>query len=261
VSAPALHAATFEKLSARTFHDMVRLRVDTFIVEQSCSYHELDGRDILPSTEHLWVEEDGGVVSYLRMYPGDEQATWIGRVVTAPTHRGRGLGGLLQQCSLASDVVAVVPESRLASSPLISLDPEDRVRHTTGQSLPDWIALRSGRLPSIPDGVALMPEERRKYAGRPMPHVEARDIVTDVLRFGLGQISDTLPVYLLLREYQSELLTPASDLGFQPIGEQVLMVKQTTVAVRRPSLIPVLEAVPEPRASIPTISSLSEDAR
>jgi hypothetical protein len=92
-------------------------------------------------------------------------------------------------------------------------------------------------------------------------HPEARDIVTDVLRFGLGQISDTLPVYLLLREYQSELLTPASDLGFQPIGEQVLMIKHTTVAVRRPSLIPVLEVVPEPRASIPTISSLSEDAR
>jgi nicotinate dehydrogenase subunit B len=31
---------------------------------------------------------------------------------------------------------------------------------------------------TIPDSVALMPENRRKYAGRPMPHVEARDIVT-----------------------------------------------------------------------------------
>src|SRR5437667_9035838 len=30
----------------------------------------------------------------------------------------------------------------------------------------------------IPDGVALMPENRRKYAGQPTPHVEARDIVT-----------------------------------------------------------------------------------
>jgi nicotinate dehydrogenase subunit B len=31
---------------------------------------------------------------------------------------------------------------------------------------------------TIPDSVALIPEKRRKYAGRPMPHVEARDIVT-----------------------------------------------------------------------------------
>ena len=93
-------------------------------------------------------------------------------------------------------------------------------------------------------------------------HPESRDIVTDVLRFGLGQITDTLPVYLLLREYQSELLAPASDLGFQPIGEQALLFKQTTVAVRRPSLLPALEPRPEPRGPIPTISSLHcEDAR
>jgi hypothetical protein len=90
---------------------------------------------------------------------------------------------------------------------------------------------------------------------------DSRDVVTDVLRFGLGQIVDTLPVYLLLREYQSELLAPASDLGFQPIGEQALLFKQTTVAVRRSSLLPALEPRPEPRGPIPTISSLGEDAR
>src|SRR2546428_11270661 len=31
---------------------------------------------------------------------------------------------------------------------------------------------------TIPDDVSLISEERRKYSGRPMPHVEARDIVT-----------------------------------------------------------------------------------
>jgi len=31
---------------------------------------------------------------------------------------------------------------------------------------------------TIPDGVAVMPARRRKYAGRPMPHLEARAIVT-----------------------------------------------------------------------------------
>jgi nicotinate dehydrogenase subunit B len=31
---------------------------------------------------------------------------------------------------------------------------------------------------TIPEQVAVMPEKRRRYAGRPMPHVEARDIVT-----------------------------------------------------------------------------------
>lgn len=52
------------------------------------------------------------------------------------------------------DVVAAVPGSRLPDHPLVSTDAEDRVRHARGQSLPDWIALRSGRLGAIPDGVA-----------------------------------------------------------------------------------------------------------
>ncbi len=90
---------------------------------------------------------------------------------------------------------------------------------------------------------------------------DARAITTDILRFGLGQISDSLPVYLLLRDYNRELLLPAEDLGFQPIGEQALLFKQTTEAVRRPFLMPAREPSTEPRAPIPTISSLSEDVR
>src|SRR5262245_54437541 len=90
---------------------------------------------------------------------------------------------------------------------------------------------------------------------------EARDLIADILRFGLGQVTDSLPVYLLLRDYNRELLLPAEDLGFQTIGEQALLFKQTTVAVRRSILIPALEPRPEPGTPIPTISSLTEDAR
>ena len=46
------------------------------------------------------------------------------------------------------------PPSRLLSHPLVFNDPADRVRHARGHSLPDWIALRSGRLGALPDGVA-----------------------------------------------------------------------------------------------------------
>ncbi len=42
----------------------------------------------------------------------------------------------------------------LPPHPLVSTDPEDRLRHARGQSLPDWIALRSGRIGRVPDGVA-----------------------------------------------------------------------------------------------------------
>jgi alkyldihydroxyacetonephosphate synthase len=56
------------------------------------------------------------------------------------------------------DVVAGLPASRFADDDdgggRLSLDPVDRIRHARGQSLPDWIALRSGRLGRVPDAVA-----------------------------------------------------------------------------------------------------------
>ena len=43
---------------------------------------------------------------------------------------------------------------RLPAHPLISTDPEERLRHARGQSIPDWIALPSGQIGTFPDGVA-----------------------------------------------------------------------------------------------------------
>ncbi len=51
--------------------------------------------------------------------------------------------------------IALVPKSRLSSSPLISTDPLTRLLHARGQSFPDWVSLRSGLLDTFPDGVAL----------------------------------------------------------------------------------------------------------
>jgi alkyldihydroxyacetonephosphate synthase len=55
-------------------------------------------------------------------------------------------------------VLARIPPSRVqpgdAETLGLSLDPEDRLRRARGQSLPDWIDLRSGRLPAVPDAVA-----------------------------------------------------------------------------------------------------------
>lgn len=54
-----------------------------------------------------------------------------------------------------ADVVARVPASRLdAVDGLLDTDPELRVRRARGQSFPDLIALRSGRLEAVPDAVA-----------------------------------------------------------------------------------------------------------
>ena len=53
-----------------------------------------------------------------------------------------------------SAVLATVPPSRLPDHPLISREALPRLLHARGQSLGDWLALRSGNIGLFPDGVA-----------------------------------------------------------------------------------------------------------
>ena len=64
-----------------------------------------------------------------------------------------GSGTALSQATL-NDVISKVPNTRLDDHPLIKTDPETRVRHSRGQSLPDWLEMHSGNVDSFPDGVA-----------------------------------------------------------------------------------------------------------
>ena len=64
-----------------------------------------------------------------------------------------GAGQALPDASLA-EVLAKVPASRLPAHALVVTTAEDRVRHARGQSLPDWLAMRSGDFGVFPDGVA-----------------------------------------------------------------------------------------------------------
>ncbi len=70
--------------------------------------------------------------------------------------------------AVLGEVVRTVPATRLTRGVLLQTDPEVRLRHALGQSLPDWVALRSGRIPAFPDAVAFP---------------ESDDDVRDLLRF------------------------------------------------------------------------------
>ena len=64
-----------------------------------------------------------------------------------------GPGRILPDAEL-EDVLKQVPESRLPEHPLIDRSAEIRIRHSRGQSLPDWLAMRSGQFGVFTDGVA-----------------------------------------------------------------------------------------------------------
>ncbi|MBK9090644.1 MAG: FAD-binding oxidoreductase [Holophagales bacterium] len=64
-----------------------------------------------------------------------------------------GAGTPPRDATPAEALTAVSP-SRLETKDLLSLDPWERLLHARGQSLPDWIALRSGQVGAVPDAVA-----------------------------------------------------------------------------------------------------------
>ncbi len=91
---------------------------------------------------------------------------WGDDTVTYPLHEGArrylealvGPGRPGRDATLA-EMAAGVPPGRLPAHPLVCTDAADRVRHARGQSLPDWIAMRWGPVPTFPDGVAHPTEE------------------------------------------------------------------------------------------------------
>ncbi|KUG58359.1 hypothetical protein AVL62_10585 [Serinicoccus chungangensis] len=90
-----LHAAKFADLDVRTLHDLLRLRVDVFVVEQQCPYPEIDGRDVEPTAEHLWMDVDGQVAATVRTLVDPNGTRRLGRVATHRDHRGRGYAAQL----------------------------------------------------------------------------------------------------------------------------------------------------------------------
>lgn len=95
-SSSQIQSVTGPELDARQLHDILKLRVNVFVVEQACPYPEIDDQDLLESTTHLWLQDDDGTRAYIRVLGCDTDQQWrIGRVVTRENARGEGLTRLL----------------------------------------------------------------------------------------------------------------------------------------------------------------------
>lgn len=92
-----IHCARFDDLDPRGLYDLLQLRSAVFVVEQACAFLDLDGRDHEPATEHLWVRDDRGIVSAIRILDERDGMWSIGRVVTRPDARSGGAAGALMR--------------------------------------------------------------------------------------------------------------------------------------------------------------------
>lgn len=81
----------FNELENRELYEILRLRSEVFVIEQSCIYTDMDSKD--ESAYHLLGEDNGEITAYLRILPRgisyDEVS--IGRVLVRETHRRKGL--------------------------------------------------------------------------------------------------------------------------------------------------------------------------
>jgi ElaA protein len=100
---------SFDELGSALLYRILAARNAVFVVEQACPYQDIDGRD--PHSLHLVAQvrnasdvsdlsglsglsDEPQIAAYLRLLPPglayDEAS--IGRVITAASHRGTGLG-------------------------------------------------------------------------------------------------------------------------------------------------------------------------
>ncbi|MEQ6377926.1 GNAT family N-acetyltransferase [Bacillaceae bacterium S4-13-56] len=91
---------SFNELSNDELYQIMKARVEIFVVEQECPYPELDGHDQV--SQHLYGIEDGQIAVYARLVPKNTKykEASIGRVIVTQPFRGRGYGHQLMEKSV-----------------------------------------------------------------------------------------------------------------------------------------------------------------
>jgi len=82
----------FDELTPTELYQILQLRNEVFVVEQNVVYQDADGKDY--KALHVFLKDNNRIISYIRICkPGDYfKNACIGRVVTHPSYRRRGIG-------------------------------------------------------------------------------------------------------------------------------------------------------------------------
>ncbi|MDG0978300.1 MAG: GNAT family N-acetyltransferase [Halieaceae bacterium] len=91
----------FESLSNQQLYQILALRSEVFVVEQTCAYQDLDGKDL--KALHLIGTLENKVLATARLLPAGvsyPDAASIGRIVVHPSLRGQDLGRKTVQLAL-----------------------------------------------------------------------------------------------------------------------------------------------------------------
>jgi len=104
MSTVALRRSWALDLDTPTLYELLKLRVQVFVVEQKSAYPELDGLDLLRETRHFWLDDEGEVIATLRLLEEHDDGVKsfrIGRQCTVVSARGHGFTTRLLLAALA----------------------------------------------------------------------------------------------------------------------------------------------------------------
>jgi ElaA protein len=84
-------------LTTLELYEMLQLRSEVFVVEQACTFLDMDGADV--QAMHLLGTREGRLVAYARCFAAGVKfaEASIGRVVTHASARGGGIGHVLMK--------------------------------------------------------------------------------------------------------------------------------------------------------------------
>ena len=86
----------FEELTTSELYEILKVRAEIFVVEQNCAYQDLDDKDY--DSLHIFYEESGKVVAYMRAFMKEKDIVQMGRVLTVK--HGTGLGGKILKAGI-----------------------------------------------------------------------------------------------------------------------------------------------------------------
>ena len=89
----------FNELTLSELYEILKIRVNVFVVEQNCPYSELD--DIDKEAYHVYIKDEGKILSYLRVYKTDYVR--IGRVLSLKRRCGLGTEVLKEGMRVAKE--------------------------------------------------------------------------------------------------------------------------------------------------------------